>query len=418
MSQSDSTRTDEALTRLSRLLADAAQRGTLDVDGSSELRDAVLAAGPTRAPVDATLAAAWRTASHGFRVHGLRDALEDLMLGSALVGVLLDSAELDEANAAEGGAAAVARRDEEASANAALWVLREAADDPLDPIGWKRVCAIVRAGRQRAVPDLEAALLVAERGPAASFATLALTAFRDGPEDATDRLTSLVALGRFADPRIPAWLDGVVRSGAAGMEAVQALSHVAARVHAAGDEAGLEQVLGALLAAVPIDDVTARSDGWVRWLALDLLSRLVGVAAVPMLQASFAAGGQYDVPWFLPQVKARVESLGAACPAPEGTTLPHVPALADLATNVHSRSPRIARRAAVLAAEQPDLSAALRSRAAVERALVARGQLLGSFLDADGVSPATLDASFTPWCEVLSDEDRAALVKAEEAWLG
>jgi len=410
------------------LLAEAEQRGGLDGPGAAALRSALLEAGPARAAIDQALAALWRSADPGLRNAGLRDALEELVLGSALVAALLrtiDGGGVDGSGSGDGQRAGHSgRRAAEAAANAALWVLRNAADDPLEPAGWRRVCAVARRQRHHAVPDVEAAVLIAERGPERCFATVALTAFRDGPEDADDRLAALRGLGRFRDPRVAGWLDGVVRGGGAMMDAVQALSHVAAQAQVAGDEAALEQVFAALLAAVPIDETAPRSDGWVRWMALDLLSRLVGEAAVPMLQAAFAAGGHVDVPWFLPQVAARVESLGSVCPAPPGAALPVVPAFADLAAEVASRSPRIARRAAVLAAQRlesgddADLRTALRGRAAIERALVARGQLVGSFLDPAGLPAVALPDSFRPWSEVLPDADRAALVVLEDAWLG
>ena len=427
----------KAIDQLEALLATAARRGGLDDTDARALRATLLAAGPSRSAVDSRLAAAWRAADANLRIHGLRDAFEGVILGSALVDALLESIDGVVVGAATRNSSAgpEGARVDAGAANAALWVLREAADDPLDPQGWRRICRVARGSRHQLVPDLDAASLVAERGPEMCLPTVALTAFRDGPEDASDRLAALVALGRFPDTRVPGWLDGVVRSGAGVVEAVQALSFVAARVHGAGDEAALGQVIAALLAAVPVslaalaeagpdsaDEAasTAAShlpDGWARWLALDLLSRLLGEAAVPMLQAAYAAGGQYDVAWFLPQVEARIRSLGAPCPAAEGTPLPWMPPLPDLGASILSRSPRVARRAAVLAAELPGHQGALETRAAVERALVARGQLLASFLDAEGLAAVDLDAGFQPWSEVLTDHDRAALVATEDAWI-
>ncbi len=437
------TGTAKTMAQLDTLLTTAARRGGLDDLDTRALRATMLAAGPSRAAVDTRLAAAWRAADANLRVHGLRDLFDGVMLGSALVDALLES--IDGACAAPHGRSATTEATpvDAGSANAALWVLREAADDPLDSKGWRRICAVARRGRHQLVPDLDAANLVAERGPDSCLPTVALTAFRDGPEDASDRLAALVALGRFPDPRVPGWLHGVVRSGAGLMEAVQALSFVAARVHGDGDEAALGQVIEALLVAVPVSLASLEdagsdpasqagsagvaasaaaashlSDGWVRWLALDLLSRLLGEATVPMLQAAYAAGGQHDVAWFLPQVEARLHSLGAPCPADDATALPWIPPLPDLGASILSRCPRVARRAAVLAAESPALQGALQTRAAVERTLVARGQLLASFLDAEGLPAVDLDADFQPWSEVMTDRDRAALVAMEDAWIG
>lgn len=401
----------------------AAAAALRDRGDATALRVALMQESPTRAEVDAALAQLWREADDGVKSGGLRDALDGLLLGTELVRALLDSVD-----------AAVAGRGTEIAANAALRVLREAGDDPLDGAGWCRIAAVAQALRHEAVPALDAALLLAERGPAAAGPTLALTAFRDGPEDAGDRLAALAALGRYDDPRVIGWLAAVVRSGAATLEALQAVADVAARAHAAGDEAGLEGVLATLVAALPLDepDAAAVGDGWSRWLALDIFSRLVGPAAVPVLQAVAQAGGQDDVDWFLPQVRARIDSLGgvAGGASPAGEPLPHVPPLPGLAARVGSRSPRVARRAAHLAAarlaaddaatpaaERDELRAALTARGPVEVALTARGQLLGTFLDVEGVAPAPLGAAWQPWAELLSDADRGDLADAEAAWL-
>ena len=98
-----------------------------------------------------------------------------------------------------------------------------------------------------------------------------------------------------------------------------------------------------------------------------------------------------------------------------------VAALPDLWARLQSRAPRIARAAMVelqTSAEVGERAAsAIVHRAAVEKALVARGQLIASFVGDIDTVPAELDGSWSSSYGLLNEEMRAELERRELDWL-
>ena len=245
------------------------------------------------------------------------------------------------------------------------------------------------------------------------MATVALTAFRLGPEDADDRLTCLAGLGRFADPRILPWLQALARTGSAGLEVLQAAAQIMAREPEAP---GLAELLLELASG------EAGLDALLRWSALDGLCHLQGAEALPALLAAHAAAGQ-DLPaWYLPMLAGRAlalePSLAKGGPAAlhlaaVALQVPSWPPVPGLDQRALSRDARVARQAAF---EQPSPSPdVLRQRAGMEAALVARHQLVGSLLPE---APAkALPVEFAANWASITEEERDLLLRQEAIWL-
>ncbi len=367
----------------------------------------------------------WRSAEPWTRRNDLAQALAGAEIDADLLQALLESVQSADA----------------ISANAALDIL---SDRPLSEAAWKPLCATVRSQRVHALPDVDAALAVAEHGPDGCFATVALTAFRAGPEDADDRLQCLAALGRFSDDRVPGWLAAVIDSGAASLPALTALNHwlVAHGERLSTDKkASFETLLRGVLqrqGATPADCC----DSWIRWMAVDCICRLSGRAALPLLAGACLAAGA-DAPSWYPGYLARTTATLFAEPAlaiaridaliarlqAEGVQSVPLPALPDATARALARSPRIGRRAVEELGAVVKLSAeakeAVARRAAIERVLVHRGQLIASFmqdptvqLDPDEGEPVDdLGPEWAPWCDVLSEADREQLYGDEERWI-
>lgn len=332
---------------------------------------------------------------------------------------------------------------EHTTANAAVARLVEVAEAPdLDPGSrsriWRQLCAVARAHRPDRLPEVNAAAAVAVNGPQGCLATVALTAFRQGPEDADDRMTSLAALGRFSDPRVAGWLLGVVQTGAASHEALAALAQWIPRADAQwlrGHGEGLRSVIEGNLA--PLEPAHV-SDEWQRWAGLQALAALIGRDALAHVVGAWQAVGMDDAPWY-PRYLASLAAALAGQPAIAngdlamaraslrlaGQQATDLPTLPGRETRLLARCPRVARQAAaeLQAAPSATATAALLRRAAVETALVARGQLIASLLPAvpaeapeDPEVAAALAAS-PPWCHLMSDVERAELAAQERDWI-
>lgn len=347
------------------------------------------------ADFDSACAELWRSTDGNGRRVVLLPLLEGHVLGRALTHAMLGSVE----------------GREERSANAALALLEERGQ--LDPVQWRRIGLVARVQRQSLLPDIDAAQLLAKHGPPAAMATVALTAFRRGPEDADDRLACIAGLGHFDDARVIQWLRSLARTGSASLEALQAAAQWMARNQ---DTPGLPELLQEL----------ARQelglDALLRWSALDGLCHLLGTDALPALLAAHQAGGQELPEWYLPSLAGRAMALEPslakggpsvfrqAAGALQAPVWPGVPGLNQRAL---SRDARVARQAAF---EQPPPAAeVLRERAGHEAALVARQQLVGSLLPE--AAALALPAAFTPNWAVLTDDERAELLRLESAWL-
>jgi len=342
------------------------------------------------AALDQGLAQLWQAARPVARALGLQPLLDGISVGPALRAALLDSVEADAA-----------------SANAALDLLAATAAEDWQPVEWQRVARVARMERDKTVPDKEAALLLARCGPRQALPTVALTAFRPGPEDAEDRLTAIANIGRFADARAAAWNRALLQTGVATLECLQA---VTLAQQTAPD-------LQPWLANLELACRLAATDAVARWTALDGLSHLDPARSLPWLHAAVAAAGADLPPWFVPYCRQRAAAVAALlpnCKPPPATLTP----LPDLPAQVLARCPRIARRAAVLWQEQQGEPELLHQRAGIERALVERRQLLASFLATHATVPAQLGPQWAPNWLVLSDGERACLVAEESAWLG
>lgn len=347
------------------------------------------------ADFDSICAELWRSTDGGGRRLVLLPLLEGHVFGKALTQAMLTSVE---------------GRDER-SANTALALLEERAD--IDPEGWRRIGRVARAQRQALLPDIDAVQLLAKGGPAEALPTVALTAFRRGPEDADDRLTAIAGLGRFDDPRILPWLRTLARTGSVGLEVLQAAAQLMARDPASP---GLADLL------VELASNEAGLDALLRWSALDGLCHLQGAEALPALLAAHQAAGQ-DLPeWYLPALAGRAMALepslakgdpSALRQAAAALQVPTWPAVPGLNQRALSRDARVARQAAF---EQPGPSAeVLRHRAGVEAALVARQQLVGSLLPE--APAAAVPAHFgANWAGIAEDE-RGQLLSQEAVWL-
>jgi hypothetical protein len=382
-------------------------------DGFDAAAVAHLKAGLDPLAADVELARAWRAAKAHQRALGLRPVLADVALGPALRDALLDSAESDDAR----------------SGSAALAVLGGAAAVELADGHWRRIARLARKERPLPLPDRDAATLVARRGPDAALATVALTALRCGPEDADDRAAAIAGLGRFDDARVTGWLARLAETGVHALDIVQALAQASARV-APDRQADLATawtpVLVPLLGTHDPALPRAITDAWARWSALDGLCHLLGAAALPYALAVWRAGGDDLPPWFASFCRQRTGALSGEAKPDLAKLVQHqavgaVPTLLPLpgiSGRVMARCPRVARRALVeWQGQHGDGSALERQRAAIEQALVARGQLSGSLIAMGGIQGAALDDTWRPSAEILSDAERADLQREEANWL-
>ncbi len=352
-------------------------------------------------------------------------SLADVDLSPELLEALLESA--------EGGDAI--------SANSALEVL---ADKELTQAAWRRLCALASSHRVHRLPEIGVAMLVAEGGVTGCLPTVALTAFRDGPEDADDRLAALTALGRFADERVPGWLAAVIETGAATLPALTALNQWL-MVYGARLDAPNRQRMERLLLGVAQRHGPApgdQCDAWVRWAVVDCLCLLSGRSALPYLRSAWHSGGDPVPNWYRAWLARRVAlllgepNLAAQQPAlvaqrleEEGGELVQLAALPDARARALARSPRIGRRAIEelnqSEGEAGDVSEIIARRAAIEGALVARGQLIASLMFDQGVEQAAegeavaveLGPEWTPWSSLLVDSERQVLYAEEDAWI-
>ncbi|GEM_PF-3270318 len=388
---------------------------------AQELRIALLTAGSLApADLDNALARAWRAADPLVRRESLRDACEGLELGvgfiEALIGSITD--------------------DKHTSANAAITVLNDAANLDLTDHHWRRIAAVARRQRDDLLPDIEAAQLVAAHRPRGSFATIALSAFRHGPEDAEDRGMSIAALGYFDDPRVAGWLAPVASSGVLGLEVLHAASEWFARNRKSASDAERTAWMDIVEAAAGAGPRSAIAilDAWQRWGALEIASAMRGPGALPLVVGAWQAGAHDAEHWFMPGVEQRLTELcsnqRAAAAGPEavvqwflenGATPTPMAAIPPIRERLDARCPRISRRAAVLLEQAGGhaeaLKAAQSARAAVEKALVARKQLMGSLLVGFDVEAADLGDEWRPVADAMSEEERSELQRVEDAWL-
>lgn len=388
----------------------------------AELRGALSNAGDlTGLAVDAALAAGWRNAAPVVRQQVLRDALEGFAPGAALVTALLAS--IDSSNYV--------------SANAALHLLGYLDAPPLSEEQWRLIGRVTAQQRDSLLPDIDAAVLLCEHGPATAFATIALCAFRDGPEDAEDRQAAISALGRFVRPEVAQWLQELAKTGVLGVECIGSIAQWAMRVMSEIDDQAKAQMTAALVAAAGHEPRHENHlvDAWQRWGALDVLSRVAGEDALPLAAGTFLAAGQDLEPWFIDGVRQRVCDV---CPAggpvsrgaeavvswmiDKGTQPLTLPPIAPVAIRAHARSPRISRRALVLL-EQSEIDASsvaeiVANRACVEQTLVKRRQLMGSFLVDQDTQEIELGAQWRPCSEIMTAAVREKLLAEEAAWFG
>lgn len=273
--------------------------------------------------------------------------------------------------------------------------------DDLTDAHWQALVRRCVRERDQVVPDSEAAVFVARHGSAQCFSTVALTAFRNGPEDADDRLVALGQLGRFAQAQSLPWLLAVANRGAAHLEVVQAASL------AMGGGAAPAQ-WSRLLTAV--GGCPRGLDALARWSALQALCHFIGPAAEPYVAAAAAAGGA-DLPdGYADGLRAQIAVLGVS--HTRHSDLPVWPPLPDLRGQVHSRDARVARQSAVLWQQAQGDPAELSHRAGMEAALVARGQLLASLLPVTAAS-VELSADWRPICDILTAAERTELANFE-----
>lgn len=307
----------------------------------------------------------------------------------------------------------VAVEDDPRSANQALSRLADLPGAIWLPADWRRVARVARLERSKPLPDIDAMVLLARQGPPEALASVALTAFRPGPEDAEDRLVASAQLGRFDDPRVADWIAALLTRGACNLECLHAILLAQHWSREAGPWiALLERAAGLGARGTPLET----SDAAVRWTALDGLSHLAPERAFPLLRATLDMLGFDDPPWFRERCALRALDLSARLPTIEHEPV-HLAPLADLRAQVHARCPRVARHAALRWQQGHGRDLWLEQRAAIEKALVDRGQLIASLLSTVSTLAAELDESWTPSCDALSEVGRAALIAEESAWL-
>jgi hypothetical protein len=303
------------------------------------------------------------------------------------------------------------------SANAALALL--AGEAELDQAQWQRLARVARRQRSAWLPDIDAVQLLARRGPPQALATVALTAFRQGPEDADDRLACIAALGRYDDDRVLGWLTSLARTGSCSMEVLQAAAQaMALGLHGGQRAKPLEHLLFTLARG------DEGLDALLRWSALEGLSHLRGTEALPAVLAAHRAGGS-DLPegyaqglaalaMSLEPSLAKGGDTGLAAAAEALAAGDHWPPVPGRDQRAMSRDARVARQAAF---EEPQPSAeVLHARAGLEAALVARKQLVGTLLAA--AAPAPIPERFAANWRCLSQTERDQLANEEASWLG
>mgnify|MGYP007046927682 CR=1 FL=1 len=379
--------------------------------------------------VDRALADAWRRAPAIVRRDTFAQVVGDIGLGPLLTAALLDAIER------HGGEAAI-------SANAALALLAQA-HATVGATGWQRIGRVAAEARaQGGIPETDAASLLSRHGPAGCLAGVVLTAFRDGAEDADDRQVAVSALGRFDDVRVPGWLGLLVDSGVYALEALQAVAHWLARLDDDTRTTRRDALADCLVRAVRLDaDAT---DAWVRWSALDGLCRVDPAQALPWLVAASRAGGDDLPPWYTGFVLSRLSAIArtagpgdladvgrraapvdpalvAATLQRAGVSIPRLEPLPGLRRQLESRAPRVARRAMVewhrAAVSESERLKRVEARARIEKALVDRGQLLGSFVATVETTPAVLDDRWRPVADLVPLAERRALEDEDQAWL-
>ena len=380
---------------------------------------------------DAMLTAAWQTADMAWSRQVLVPALADWIPGPALLQAWLLSAD----------------GDDHITANAAVELLCAAArsaslESAVCTHIWRRLSAVARRHRADRLPEVAAAAALARQGPADCLATVALTAFRNGPEDADDRLVALACLGRFADPRVLPWLLAALATGAASLEALAALARWIERADAglrASQADGLRGLLEAALLRHGSDPGDC-ADAWQRWSTLRALASLLGQDALAHVVGAWQAVGTDDPPWYghylaclaaeladdghiaggdLTLAETRLSAAGA-CPFA-------MPILPSPRESLLARSPRIGRQAVASSqdcpAAGPEIADLIAKRAAIEAALVRRGQLIASFLRDPSGEPGDVDltqeelAPWAPWSRQMGDAERAQLAAEESRWI-
>lgn len=361
------------------------------------LRDRAWRLGPV---ADGALALGplWATASADVTATWLAPLLEDLALPTAFRGQLAQCA--------------ATHRDHRV-ANAALTVLGHG--EGLSPAAWRAIGRRAARERPAVAPDSDCAVFLARHGPRHAWASVALCAFRSGPDDVDDRLVSLGHLGRFGEPRTLPWLRSVVSLGAAHLEVIQSAAHALAS--GADKSAWTDLLAQAGGAAVGLD-------AWARWTALEGLCFHLDRAARPWVLAALAAGGD-DLPAGYadglrallaridPEQPADLAAVRAALQRAGRTAWPQLPAVQD---RLFSRDARVAREAAVAWASAGRDPAVLAARAGQEATLVAHGCLIGSLLPPASAVPVDV-AAWSSVADCLPAADRAALQAQEDLWL-
>ena len=299
------------------------------------------------------------------------------------------------------------------ASNAALQILGHG--EHIDSAGWQAVGKRALAQRPAIAPESDCAVFLARHGPPQAFASVALTAFRHGPDDADDRLVALGQLGRFADSRSVGWYLRVADIGAAHMEVIQA---AALALAAGGDKQAWTGVL------VRSAGCAHGLDAWARWTALEGLVFHLGAEALPFALAALHAAGD-DLPdGYLQGVTTHVvqldgnQKLDSASLTVAGQRLnaPSWPPLPGLRQRVDSRDARVAREAAFVWEQNGSDPKVLQQRAAVECALMQAKVLIGSLLAP--TDPAALDlAAWSTISSAVSAVDRDRLQEQERQWL-
>ncbi len=347
----------------------------------------------------APLGRLWATASVDVVATWLSPLLEDLALPAAFRTQL-----------AQGAAT---HRDHRV-ANAALTVLGHG--EGLTAAAWVAIGRRAANERPLVAPDSDCAVFLARHGPPEAWVSVALCAFRPGPDDVDDRLVSLGHLGRFGQDRTLPWLRALVGLGAAHLEVIQSAAHALA---SGADKAAWTELL------VTCGGAAEGLDAWARWTALEGLCFHLGDAARGHVLAALAAGGD-DLPAgyadgvaallarIAPDQPTDLSALRAALQRDKVTAWPPLP---GLRRRVASRDARVAREAAVAWAASTGDAGVLAERASREATLVAHGRLIGSLLPPAPQVAIDL-AAWSSVADCMPAADRSALQAHEAAWLG
>lgn len=354
--------------------------------------------------LDAAVSQRFRGASANTRVHAFGPLLDHLAVGPLLQQALLDT--VIQANV---------RKIDAISANVALRLL-EPVGAQLSKRQWIALGHVAREERVKVLPDREVAVVIARAGPAESLPSVTLAVFRQGPEDADDRLVSASQLGRFADSRVVPWLIALAKTGTAGLECLYS---------AANSSYSVTDLL-TLLAGVSASPGLDSTDCWVRWSAIDGICHRDAQGALPLLLAIGLAGGDDLEPWFLDFCQQRAQTLANSKQtlrqiAAKHNALPQILPLVGLKGRVMSRCPRVARSAMAEWQRNHEAEIAgdllVEHRANVEKTLYLRDQLCGSLVAQHATQTLELDAVWAPNWLALTDADRANLAAEEAAWL-